>query len=354
MSTLDRYLLVTVIAGAAIVLSVLLALTGFINFIYQLDDVGTGSYTISGAAVYTLMTLPLAAYDMLPIAALLGGLLGLGALASHSELVVMRAAGISPWRLARGVAVAGLVITLLNAALGEFIAPPMERYAKSMRALSLHKQLSVAEGQGGWVRDGNVIVNIDRLIGDGRTGDISIFTVDGARLKRMGVARGARFDDNQRWNLEDYRETRFEEDGTRAETARRHVEPTRLNADILGLSVVDPDTLQSASLWEYVSYLRSNGLSSERYELAFWSRIANIASALVMTLLSLPFVFGSLRSAGAGQRILVGVLLGVGWFVGNNALSNSGTLYGFNPFVTAWLPVTVLLLVTVVALYRVR
>ncbi len=354
MSTLDRYLALTVVVGTAIVLSVLLSLTGFIIFVYQLDDVGSGSYTMSGAAIYTLMTLPLAAYDMLPIAALLGGLLALGGLASHSELVAMRAAGISPWRLARGVAVAGLLITLVNGALGEFIAPPMERYAKSMRALALHKQLSVAEGQGGWVRDGNVIVNIDRIIGDGRTGEVSIFTVDGPRLKRMGVARGAGFDEAQRWNLEDYRETRFSDEGTKSDIARRHVEPTRLNADILGLSVVDPDTLQSVNLWEYVSYLRSNGLNSERYELALWSRIANIASALVMALLALPFVFGSLRSAGAGQRILVGVLLGVGWFVGNNALSNSGTLYGFNPFVTAWLPVTLLALVTAVALHRVR
>ncbi|MBT8143354.1 MAG: LptF/LptG family permease, partial [Gammaproteobacteria bacterium] len=161
MKQIDRYLLGGIVKGTGLVLLVLLALSSFIGFVGQVDDVGQGSYSTADAMVYVLLTLPLIAYQMAPIATLLGALLGLGNLAANSELVVMRAAGISPWRLTRSVVIAGVLIALLSAALGEFIAPPSEQYAKRFRTLSINNELSMGQGQSGWIRDGNVIVNIE-------------------------------------------------------------------------------------------------------------------------------------------------------------------------------------------------
>lgn len=90
MKVVRRYLFRSIIGTILLVLSVLLGLAAFIEFVTQLDDIGTGSYGTMQALIYTLLKLPNLAYQMLPMAVLLGSLLGLGGLANHGELIVLR------------------------------------------------------------------------------------------------------------------------------------------------------------------------------------------------------------------------------------------------------------------------
>lgn len=355
MKQIDLYVAGGIVRGTLLVLLVLLALSSFIGFIGQVDDVGQGSYSTTDAIVYVLLTLPLVAYQMAPIACLLGALLGLGNLATNSELVVMRAAGISPWRLARAVAYAGILMAILAAALGEFIAPPAEQYAKRFRTISMHNELSMGQGQSGWIRDGDVVVNIEQLLEQGRAGGIFVYTFAADRtLSSIVRARTAVFTGTGEWILGDVRRTEFVDQGVQAETATELRQATQLSPQLLGLSVVEPDSLAGRGLVGYISYLRSNGLDADRYVTALWSRVATIVSIVVMTLLALPFVFGPLRSSGAGQRVFIGVLLGAAYFLGNRLVANSGAVYGLDPIVTAWLPTLILSSVTLIALSRIR
>ena len=91
---LSQYMMRTILASTALVLVVLLALAGLFEFIAELDDT-QGNYGTAQAILYTLLRLPNLAFEMFPIAALIGSLLGLGALASNSEIIVMRSAGLS-------------------------------------------------------------------------------------------------------------------------------------------------------------------------------------------------------------------------------------------------------------------
>lgn len=355
MRTFDRYVLAIMLRATALVLLVLVGLSAFINFAGQVDDVGKGSYSLLDALTFVTLKIPNQAYEMLPIATLLGALTGLGALASHSELIVMRASGMSVWRLARPVAVAGIVLTLLSAAIGEIIAPPTEQYAKRFRAQQMHKQLNFAGGQSGWIKDGDVVVNIGEVLQSGRAGGVRIYRFDDAGLIRsIGVAAMADVSADQRWRLEDYKESRFVEGGVTTRKQRLETQESSLNSDLLRLSVVDPEQLSGLGLANYVRYLKSNGLDSDRYESALWSRFAASVSVFVMCLLALPFVFGSLRSSGAGTRILVGVIFGVVYYLASKTMANSGTVYSLNPVLTAWLPTMVLCVVTGLLLARVR
>ncbi|MBT8136967.1 MAG: LPS export ABC transporter permease LptG [Gammaproteobacteria bacterium] len=355
MSTLDRYILGAVIRGTLMVLLVLLALNSFVSFISQVDNVGQGSYQTADAIAFVALNLPSMTYWMLPIATLLGALLGLGNLASHSELIVMRAAGVSPWRLARSVMLGGIAIVLLAVALGELIAPPAEQYAKRHRTMALHNQLSMAQGQSGWIRDGNVVINIEQLMEGDRAGGIYVFTFDEERrLQSVVQARSASFDEQGRWLLDDSRKTEFLDDRLQAEKKSRLAQQTALSPGLLGLSVVDPDSLASRGLYAYINYLRTNGLDADRYIMAFWSRIATVVSIVVMAMLALPFVFGPLRSTGTGQRMFMGILIGAGYFLINRLVANSGAVLGLDPALTAWLPTITLLGITLAALARVR
>lgn len=355
MKLLDRYLFFAIVRMTMLILSVLLALSTFVSFASQVKRVGTGSYSLPDALAYVALSVPQQAYEMLPLAALLGALLGLGALASNSELIVMRAAGISVWRISRSVVLAGVALGLLAFVLGEFIGPPAEQYAKKQRAQKLHKQLNFAGGQSGWIKDGNLIVNIGELLDGGRAGTIGIYQFDPqGRLMGVAAASSAKVTDDATWHLENYRETRFTPDGVFARKQRMEIRESTLSPELIKLSVVDPDQFSAHRLRQYVNHLRSNNLDSDRYEIAFWSRIANIVSVVLMCVLAVPFVFGSLRSVGAGTRGIVGVLFGVAYYLTSKLLANSGTVYGLDPALTAWLPTIVLAFVTVVLLQRVR
>ncbi|NND60918.1 MAG: LPS export ABC transporter permease LptG [Gammaproteobacteria bacterium] len=355
MKQIDRYLLGGIVKGTGLVLLVLLALSSFIGFVGQVDDVGQGSYSTADAMVYVLLTLPLIAYQMAPIATLLGALLGLGNLAANSELVVMRAAGISPWRLTRSVVIAGVLLALLSAALGEFIAPPSEQYAKRFRTLSINNELSMGQGQSGWIRDGNVIVNIEQLFDEGRAGGIYVFRFAADRtLASISQARTAVFTDDGHWVLGDTRRTEFDDNNVSAVSEVELRQPTELSPSLLGLSVVDADSLAVRGLVGYIRYLRANDLNADQYVTTLWSRVAAALSIVIMAVLALPFVFGPLRSSGAGQRVFIGVLIGAAYFLGNRLVTNSGAVYGLDPVLTAWLPTLVLTALTLFAVSRVR
>ena len=202
MTIIDGYIMRAVIGGTLLVLAVLDALSAFMFFVDQLDNIGTGSYGLQDAVIFVLLKLPQLTYEMFPIAALLGALLGLGQLAQNSELMVMRASGVSIARLGRSALLGGLVLLVLAGALGEFLAPPAEHYAVRSKALSMYSRLSVTAA-GIWARDQDVFVNVRQLGRRGQMGDISIYHLDDSgRLERVVRAESAQHD-GSRWLLGD-------------------------------------------------------------------------------------------------------------------------------------------------------
>ncbi len=353
MNLLDRYIMRSILAAILVVMLVLLGLRTFIEFVGQLNDLG-GDYTVAKAAAFVALKIPGSVFDMLPAAALLGALLGLGSLATHSELVVMRASGVSRLRLLRSAGLAGCLLLVLMALLGESVAPSAGQYARQLRAVALHKEVAIGAGRDVWLKQGPVIVNLRQLSEDFSFGGVLLFQVQDQQLVNMGRAESANIDQAQRWILDNYAETRFAAEGVSADTVRRAVASYEISPDLLGLSVVRPDLLDTPTLWRYIGHLQANDLDAGRYRVAFWSRIANVFSVVVMTVLALPFVFGSLRAAGAGARLLVGVLIGLSYFLATQTLVSSGEVFDLNPIVVAWLPTVTLLVITAFAVSRIR
>ncbi len=168
MNLLDRYVIRAVLGGVLVVLAVLLTLFALFLFAGQQDDIGQGSYTALDAFWFVLLNMPQLVYELMPIGVLIGALLGLGQLARGSELTVMRAAGISVWRIAGSVAMAGLLLTILAVVCGEFLAPPLQAIAKQQKALAKFSNITFASRGGAWVRDGNLLINVMEQSGTSR------------------------------------------------------------------------------------------------------------------------------------------------------------------------------------------
>lgn len=355
MSILERYLAMAVIGGTLLVLLVLVSLGAFFNFLGEVTRIGSGEYGMLQAVEYVLLSTPLQAWEMFPVAALIGTLMALGSLASGSELIAMRASGISLLQIARASAFGAVLLAVTCLLLGDVIAPPAEQYAQSRRALAQHGEFSIAGGQGVWARDGTTFVNVRQLSDERRIDGIYFFEFDNdGRLARSAQARAARFD-SEGWALEGLEETLIDGQGrARIGSFPAYRWNTQLSPDLLNLFVIDPGSLSVLGLREYVSYLSSNGLDARRYQYAFWSKLVAPFSVIVMVVLALPFVSGSQRSSGAGKRLLIGMLIGLAFFMVNRVLGFSGEVFQLNPVIVAWLPTLVLGSAAVFALSRMR
>ena len=344
----------TILAMTALVLVLLLALAGLFEFIAELDDT-QGDYQTPQAVLYTLLRLPQLAFEMLPVAALIGSLLGLGALASNSEIIVMRSSGLSIIRLAGMVVITGLSLLILTGLLGEFIGPPLDYYARNMRLEARYEQADDRLGSEAWVRDGPVFLHLERVSTEFDFGSIYVFRFDEFNeLESIARAENSGIDDNDQWVLENFRETRFSDDGVHVVESSLAVESFDIDAEVLGISLVKPQSLSGRGLFNYISYLNRNSLDANRYETELLYRIARTATITIMPVLALAFVFGSLRTGGAGARLMMGVVIGLGYYLASEMLANSGQVFNLNPAVIAWLPSALLLIITVLALNRVR
>ena len=126
MKILDWYIVRTILGGVGIWMALLMTLGALFLFIGQQDDIGVGSYTAGDAMLFVLLNLPEQAWQIMPIAALIGSLMAMGSLARGSEITVIRATGVSPARIALGAQFAALALIVVSVGLGEFLAPQLQ------------------------------------------------------------------------------------------------------------------------------------------------------------------------------------------------------------------------------------
>ena len=355
MNILDRYLYRTVLLYTAMAMAVLLTLGALFLFIVQQGDIGVGSYSAGDAFLYTMLNVPQQAFEMLPIGALIGALMGLGNLAAGSELVVTRASGVSVWRIAWPVGLAGLTLAVIMYGIGEYAAPPLAQFAKREKTTDKLQDVSFAGSSSAWVKDGNLILRVQTGEVDRAFGGVSVFQLDGT-TKLRSIQRAARISvaDPGRWRLHNVATSRFGDDRVRADMIAETTMLSTVNPEFLGLAATDPQLLTLRGLASYIDHLRRNKLETASYEIGYWSRIALLFAVIVVTLLALPFVFGPLRTTGAGTRTVIGVMLGVVFFLINRTIENGGQLFHLNPALVGWLPTAVIGLCTLVAISRTR
>ena len=355
MNILDRYLYRTVLIYTSMAMAVLLTLGALFVFISQQGDIGVGGYSAGDAFLFTLLNLPQQAFELLPIGAMIGALMGLGNLASGSELVVTRASGVSVWRIAWPVGLAGLTLALIMYGMGEYAAPPLAQFAKREKTTAKLEDVSFAGSSSAWVKDGNLILRVQTGEVDRAFGGVSLFQLDGAtKLRSIQRAERISVADPGRWSLHNVATTRFGDEHIDSDLASGIMMQSTVNPEFLGLAATDPQLLTLRGLASYIDHLRRNSLDTASYEIGYWSRIARLFAVIVVTLLALPFVFGPLRTTGAGTRTVIGVMLGVVFFLITGTIEKGGQIFGLNPALVGWLPTATIGLCTLIAIARTR
>jgi lipopolysaccharide export system permease protein len=296
--------------------------------------------------------LPLDVYSLFPIAGLLGSLLGLGALASHSELTIMRAAGMSLWQIIKIVLKTAIWMLVFMLFIGECIAPHAARQATLSKAAAELRGEVANTIEGVWVRDENSFFHIQQVMPGKFLNGVSQYVFDKHRLVKASFAKSATYQDDQ-WLLHDIEQTEFQQNRPSTRHLEQEVLTAHIKPTLAHLTEDNPNTLSLFELWQFIAISQENGMNAQFFSLTFWQRILQPISMLIMIFLAIPFVFGPLRSSPMGVKIVVGVMVGFSFYVLDEFFGPFSLVYQIPPLIGAVLPPLVFCLIAYLLMRRV-
>ncbi|QSX29284.1 LPS export ABC transporter permease LptG [Shewanella cyperi] len=351
MKILDWYVARALLSSSFLTLLVLTGLSGIIKWVDQLRLVGRGTYTMMDAGVYVLFLIPRDIEMFFPMAVLIGALIGMGMLASNSELVVMQASGLSRLQITASAMKTAIPLMLLVMALGEWVAPVAEQRASELKASMISGGRLIKSHRGIWAKDGDLFVNIGELEDTNKLGNLTLYDFDD-QLKLTHVVHAASAVwDGDHWRLQQVKRTHLQEDKVELELLDEEPWQSTLTPDKLSVVSVKPESLSIRGLVDYLEYLKVNSQDPSRYELALWHKLVQPLTVAVMMLVALSFVFGPLRNVTMGARILLGVVAGFSFYISNEIFGPMSLVFNLPAMVGAMAPS---LLFTALALYYIR
>jgi len=341
MKILNKYIGKNIIETTALVVLTLLALEAFIQFTREFPYLDSGSYGLKEVLMYVPLTLPLNIYQLFPMAGLLGSILALGLLSSHSELIIMRTSGVSFLKISLSVMKTALLLTIVMAIIGEVIGPYLKNVAQAIKTESISNGQTIVTQKGVWLRNKNIFVHVEKTLPSNHIQDITKYTFDNAnRLQSTALAKDGYYNNNK-WVFYDIEQTNFSDNSTNNQHFASQEWEIMLPQKILTTTSIDTEQKTLPELHTYIKYLDQSGLLSSNYKFIFWQRIFQPLATLVMILLAVPFVFGPLRTVPMGVRMLTGTIAGFTFYIINQFAGPMSTVYQWSPILAAILPILI-------------
>ena len=351
MLLIRAYIWRSILATTAAVLGVVIAVQVLLELIHQLNSIGQHQYGLLQAFIFVIFHLPGDMYRLFPMVGFLGALLAMGRLASSSELTVIRAAGISKTAIVRMVVSVAVLMMVVVTLVGEVAAPWLESRASALRDRSLDHVVGLV-GSSTWLHDKNRFIYIADVAATDNLKDITVFRFDKKQnLLSQSHASGARLIEGQ-WLLQDVNTTNILAHKTVLTSQKTlplhsHFDPVyqyKAKNSSSGKSLL--------ALYKNIMYLHRMGLSSGGYQFSFWQRILQPLTTIIMIALGVPFVFGSMRNTAASSRIVLGILMGFGFYMLNQFFGPLTLLYQFPPFLAAASPALLFLAIYLILMRR--
>ncbi|GAB4040726.1 MAG: LPS export ABC transporter permease LptG [Rubrivivax sp.] len=358
MKTVRRLLYRDIVSSVFFVALAFLSLFFFIDLVDQLDGLGQRGRTVTIAVLTALYAAPGHAYELMPIAVLIGTIYALARMAQSSEFTILRTGGLGPKRALLLLAALGVGFAALTFVLGDVVAPFSERQAVLLKAQA-GGGLRLS-GPGAWLKEKRpgpegehaISANVGGLTGDGTLQSVRIFEFDaGGRLLRRVAAATARVEDDRSWRLRDAEELVWPADGGVATTTRvaELRWPSTLDAAVVAAALLPAETMTTLELWRYSSHLEDQDQAAQRYELQFWKRALYPLACLVMVALALPFAYLQARAGGVSLKVFGGIMLGISFVLLNNIAGHLGVLSDLTPWMVSAAPGLVYLLLSLAA-----
>ena len=356
MSLVDRYISFTVASVMALATLALLGLFIVLTLIDQAQGM-INQYNIFYVVRFVAYSLPRMLYEVVPYAAMMGCIAGLGLLASSSELLIMRAAGLSTASIAWSAIKPALILVFVGMLVGEFLLPDFERMARADRTQAKSDLVGITERGGFWYREKDVYMHFDVVGQRGVLQGVSLYYFDEQKMRRSLFAQRGVYHDiragKNYWLLEDVTYSDFTGSMVKVEKLpgfewRTSLTPNLISSEI----VVQPDRMSIRELIAKITYMDEQGLESKKFELGFWDKVFQPIATLSLVLIGISFIFGPLRDSSMGTRVLAGVIVGITFKFLQNLISPASLVFGFSPIIAVLAPIFLCLLVGAYVLKR--
>lgn len=336
MKIMSRYIGKTVASSIGLVTLVLVGLQIFILFVGELNDLGAGDYSLSDAFAYIIMQMPYQVYLFFPVASLIGCLIGLGALASNSELIAIRSAGATVFQLARATMKAAIILIIIVTALGESMMHQWVHASdeRKMMLRSGNKELMLYHG-GIWLRNGQSFVYVTSISPGHRLQEVKQYKFNDKHQLVLARAIHEMEYKNGQWWMLNARESQISADKVKTRNILRAKWDVPLPTDLLGLVDIEPDQMTLSELNHYIEISHKQHQEARRYELDYWQRLFQPMASCIMVFLAIPFIFGPLRQSSMGSRIVLGTFFGFSFHIIDKFFGSASLVYQFSPLIGA-------------------
>ncbi len=354
-ATLTRYLAKLFLGRIAAVLVMLVLVLLALDLLATTGDIlavpGNGQDDVLR---YAELRLPQLVRQFLPYSVLLATIICLLGLNQNSEVIAMKAAGLSAHQVLAPFLLTALAVSAVSFAFNERV---VTRATAALKAWEANDYASIPAGAGAranvYASDGTNILTAASLASAG-TGTVLTDVTwyergPGGEILAQWTAPTARYADPG-WALE--QAERFSVQDARTQNFDRAVVGEELSVETLGLSGVDPDALSFGELGEAIEAYEEAGRRTSELEAKWWHKLSGPLSAFLMPLLGGIAAFGLARSGQLFVRAIIGMALGFAYFVVDNAALAMGSFGGYPPLLSAWAPFVLFLLIGETVLVR--
>ena len=367
LKVLSRYVKLNALLAIIAAVIGLWALQLVFSYLSELDSLDD-NYTMGEAIKYIFYRSPYFLEQFIPTGALLGAVVGLGLLANNSELVVLRAAGVSVYRIVGWVLQPALIFVILALSINQFVLPYSNQLAKAINSEDNSSLVTSVRGywtvqprfesaeDGSTKPDGSDILYIDYADVKGNIGEVKRWHLDNnGNLQTAIHAEGGQYIGREPLDAasskpsEQYR-YEWQLNNMTKLTINQGFESSQavLPSDTLSLPFApesvylltrQAEDLSLTQLYEHRQFMRQQGQRSLSHELAFWQKLLSPLSILSLVIVACSFVFGSLRTHSLGLRIVVALLFGLLFSYVQDLVGFVSLATGFSPLLMVILPI---------------
>ena len=352
----DRYIAKTLSIYTIVVLIVWISIYSFFNFLAELESVGKGGYTILTAFQYIFFQLPEVAYKQASPVILLGCILGIGHLATTSQLLIFRVSGDSILKITIATLKNALFFIFILIIIGEFFGPISSNFAESIRSNSMGRVSSSFNQEGFWIRDGDNFINVQKNIDGKLFADITVIEVGSTNnIERVIKSKDAIFDGNSlsMSNAEIFSlKSSISYDNIHFKGRKSYSKTVSFDQDLINSLKKEPKSLTTWKIFKQIKFLSDNKLRYGVFEAELYKRIMKPVTLIAMILLAMLFIFDSSRDLTLGRKIFFGVSLGLSFEMLSRVTSAIALSLDFSALISSILPSTIVMLIAIILLIQ--
>ena len=217
--------------------------------------------------------------------------------------------------------------------------PKFSSEAESLRNTALKKQ-SYYNKNGTWFKNKDSFIKISEIYPDNTIKGISVYTYDNNQLSSVNYIQSAKFSKGK-WSLQEIVKINLNEEPISKERISNMQSDELIDIKLIDIKTDKPYSLTLKDVVRNIEYLERNNLDASIQEKIFWDKILKPIATVLMLFLAMPYIFGRMRSTNTSKRIVIGLFIGIIFFIISSILPNLGLIIGINPLISAILPLVV-------------